>query len=184
MFCSKCGQQVEGNSAFCGNCGTAVNSVERPVVQQQSRPVQRAKLHCPTCKSYNISITTESSVNGAITTARGNMAATSVSNTHRNFWICADCGAKFRNIQSLEEEIASTKKSRTISTVFTFICLAVFIWLLVLLMESPLLVFIIGSGALFSFVATVVFFCFIFVYGGRVKKMTAERDFLLKNCFD
>ena len=186
MFCSKCGQQIEENSPFCSKCGnpTGAKSPVANNVSQQVRSGAANKLHCPNCKSHNISITTESSVSGAVTTSYGNMAATSVSNTHRNFWICTDCGTKFRNIQNLEEEIAKTRKSQTIVKVVSIIAIIIFVLMLVMLLDNPFMVLFLGSFMFVSFVVAIVCFCFIFVYGKRARKMEAERDYLKQNCFD
>ena len=70
------------------------------------------RLHCPQCKGEQITPIVESSVDGAMTThsSNGRFSSTTVSNTHRNYWMCSTCGNKFRNIQNLEQEIEKMKK--------------------------------------------------------------------------
>lgn len=108
MFCSKCGNQIADGDSFCGKCG-AVTSVKQQNTVSTAQTTNG--LHCPNCKSRNLAITTESSVNGGLTTHHGAGSITSFSNSHRNYWICNDCGSKFRNIQNPEEDLKSKSKS-------------------------------------------------------------------------
>lgn len=135
------------------------------------------KLHCPNCKSTNIAISTESSVTGAVTTGHGRFASTTVSNDHKNFWFCSDCGTKFRNIQNLEEEIVKTKKSVTVGIVFTII---VVILAVVNLLGNPFGRIIAGP----AFFAAIIFALVTLSFKSKVKKLTKELEDLKVNCFD
>ena len=158
---------------------------------QTSQPVQnpnaqRQRLHCPQCKSHNITITTESSVDGAVTThsSNGRYSSTRVSNTHRNFWVCSDCGTKFRNIQNLEEEIKSNKKAIKTCIITTVISFIVSLFFIINIISKPFSVIFFGAMAGFSSIFTIVAFVYIFVYKSRVAKMEAERQYLIENCFN
>ena len=86
---------------------------------QEANSQNAKKLHCPNCKSHNIAISTETSIDGAVTSSFGGsarVASTRFNNTHRNYWFCSDCGSKFRNIQNLEEEIAKVKNKKICMT--------------------------------------------------------------------
>ena len=134
------------------------------------------KLHCPNCKSHNISISTESSVGGAVTSTHGNMSVTSVSNTHRNFWFCADCGTKFRNIQNLEEEINKCKYTHFIGWIIGVICAFIFI---IGINNSPI------GFLLFPFlIAAIVFIIMGFVSKSKLEKKKKELEYLKENCFN
>lgn len=178
-FCSKCGTSLPDGADFCASCGT-----KNAPAQEKDCPAKRTgKLHCPNCKSYNFSTVTESSVNGAVSTGR-NIRTTSVSNTHRNFWICSDCGTKFRNIQNLEEEIRKSKSSPVVMTIITVICTALTAFLLVQKLNSPfggfmLLPYLVGA----AFV-TIMSFIYIFISKSKLKKMKNELVYLKENCFD
>ncbi|MBQ7876052.1 MAG: hypothetical protein IJ316_02065 [Clostridia bacterium] len=141
-------------------------------------------LHCPQCKATTISPVTESSVNGAFTTGRGHMAATTVSNTHRNYWMCSTCGTKFRNIQNLEEEIAKTKKNPIICAVVAVIAAILCIDCVFKIIGNPFLIFFAGSFAFVCAITAIVCLCFVFVYNGRLKKMKNELEYLKFNCFN
>lgn len=181
-FCSKCGATMDNDVVFCPSCG-AKPTTAQPQPQSITQSRQTVKLHCPQCRSTNISINTESSVDGALTTSRGALSATKVSNTHRNFWFCKECGTKFRNIQNLEEEIVKTEKSRKLCMVVSIIAAIISAFLIIKSLEEPVLGFLMLSYTIVPVVFAVVCFCFIFVYKGRVKKMKAECDWLKRNCF-
>lgn len=178
-FCPKCGTSLSEGAGFCSSCGT-----KTAVSAENAAPVNRAgKLHCPNCKSYNFSTVTESSVNGAVSTGH-NIRATSVSNTHRNYWMCSDCGTKFRNIQNLEEEIQKSKNNPLIATIITIISAAVAVFLFVKVMSNALAGLMLGTYAITAVVVTIVCFIYIFVYKNRLKKMRSELTYLKQNCFD
>ncbi len=146
------------------------------------------KLHCPNCKSTNITITTESSVNSGVTAHHGTVSTTSVSNTHRNFWICSDCGTKFRNIQSLEEEIQKTKKTPIILGVIGLVGAIISILFLITGISA------IAGNNPFGFMAILWFFGGMIVssvFGivalvalNKTNKMKKELAYLKEKCFD
>ncbi len=149
------------------------------------------KLHCPKCKSNNITITTESSLSAGLTTTRGNHSATQFESTHRNYWICQDCGTKFRNIQSLEEEIYACRNRPKIFNILGIISLV----LLVILTGSAMLSLVnnpmITLTLIFWFPVLSFFFIFAIVFfavgASARKKLTAmkkELEYLSTNCFD
>lgn len=176
--CPKCNTAMKEEQSFCSSCGTKVTENGNLSPRREG-----FKLHCPNCKSSNISISTESSVNGAVTTSHGRFSSTAVSNTHRNFWFCSDCGTKFRNIQSLEEEINKSKKMPMIMTIITIIAAVLSIYLISTALNSMVGLFMYPS-IITCLVFAIVGFCFIFVYKSRLKKMRAELEYLRKNCFD
>lgn len=141
------------------------------------------KLHCPNCKSTNITITTESTVNGGITSNHGGVSTTSMTSTHRNYWICSDCGTKFRNIQNLEEEINKNKKTPVILMVLALLS-AIFsiFWFA----RSGAFLFggfaiILGCGGA---VGCLAFIIAAYYYKNQRKKMIEELAYLKENCFD
>lgn len=146
------------------------------------------KLHCPNCKSHNISISTESSVGGAVTSTHGNMSVTSVSNTHRNFWFCADCGTKFRNIQNLEEEINKCKYTHFIFWVIGAICAFVSIKFLIGAISNPIaggiMMIFFYPTIITVFVAAIIFIIMGFVSKSKLGKKKTELEYLKENCFN
>ncbi len=175
-FCENCGKEIPAGMNHCTNCTSFAN-------QQPVNPRVANKLHCPNCKSSNIAITTESSVTGGLTTHHGGVSSTHMSNSHRNFWICSDCGTKFRNIQNLEEEIKRSKSTPIVYTVLSIIGLIITIVLLMQISGSTfgfiMYPFLAGSS-----IATLVFIIFIFKSKSALSKMRAELDYLKINCFN
>ncbi len=187
--CPNCNAQINSTGSFCVNCGANLVQVSQASVINNGLPNQsfqgnsQSKLHCPNCKSHNISISTESSVDGAISTYHGGFSSTHVSNTHRNYWFCSDCGTKFRNIQNLEEELQKAKNRPIVSMIISIICAIIAVVLGIKMTSSVFGFMFIGLFVGFL-VAAIVFFCYIFVYSSRVKKLRQELQYLSYNCFN
>lgn len=191
-FCPHCGSSISAGTAFCANCGAPQNAAPaaaptpgyaRPAAPAPAGFAPRAgQLHCPSCKGVHLTPVVESSVNGAITSTRGSMSSTRVSNTHRNYWMCSSCGNKFRNIQNLEEEIVATEKSVKVSIVMTVISALLFL-LLITKGESFMLFLFLPFVVTVGLVA-LVSFCMIFSYKGKANKMKEELAYLQYHCFN
>ncbi|MBR4295962.1 MAG: zinc-ribbon domain-containing protein [Clostridia bacterium] len=174
-FCTKCGSEVSNEAKFCTSCGNTMSE------NTPATPENAKKLHCPNCKSHNLTVTTESSVGSAISTGR-NVRTTVVSNTHRNYWVCSDCGMKFRNIQSLEEEIQKNRNNPIWATVFAIIAALIFLYLTSI--SNSFMGVMMTGYRIISLMITVICFIYIFVYKNRNKKMKEELEYLKKNCFN
>lgn len=174
--CPKCNAELSEGVAFCASCGARVSA---------AAPQTNAnKLHCPNCKSHNISISTESSVTGAVTASHGRMSTTSVSNIHRNFWFCSDCGTKFRNIPNLEEEIGKCKYTHIIMWIIGAICGVLFLKGIIDAMGSTVVGILSLPYIFMLFVATAVFIIMGFVSKSKLAKKIAELEYLKENCFN
>lgn len=174
--CPKCNAELSEGVAFCASCGAQVAA---------AAPKTNAnKLHCPNCKSHNISISTESSVTGAVTTSRGGMSATSVSNTHRNFWFCSDCGTKFRNIPNLEEEIGKCKYTHIILWIIGAVCAVLSLIGITNAMDNAFVGILFYPYIFMVSVASVVFIIMGFVSKSKLAKGKAELEYLKVNCFN
>ncbi len=179
--CPNCKTTYPEGAAFCNACGTKLEESKQP--QQQTNDQFSKKMHCPNCKSHNISISTETSISGAVSTHVGRFSSTSVSNTHRNYWFCSDCGTKFRNIQNLEEEIKKSKSTPYILWVLGAIAGFLCVRNLVASQLSAMGFFLI------PYVVATLFVAVGFVVGGFVtkkknKKNIEELQYLKENCFD
>ncbi len=177
MFCPKCGKENAENVKFCVGCGSALSGT--PTVQ----PVVKNRLHCPNCRSTSITITTESSVTGGVTTHHGGFSSTHMSNEHRNFWVCSDCGTKFRNIQSLEEEIHRYRNTPMIFVVLMVISVALFIYMY-LKIQSDTFGFLLTFYCFGAAIAAIVFGGLALYYRNNLKKLRKELAYLKVNCFN
>lgn len=175
-FCSNCGQQIEDSTKFCPHCGNA-QSVAAP---QPFVPGGK-QLHCPKCRGTQLSPIVETDVQGGFAVNRSvgrkwGASAVDLKSTHRNYWMCGQCGHKFRNIDSLDEEIAVQAKAQR-SCVYSGILFAVL----------ALLALILGGGMDIA----VLLIPLLLLFGGlwlwfrsKVTKLTQEKDYLEQNCFD
>lgn len=100
-YCPNCGTEVEEGAAFCSRCGTA---------QQRQQSAQRSsgmrkRLHCPNCRSTNLTPIVEStSTIGSVGRISKNIALTGTNVNNKSFWMCQECGHKFRNLEDLIQE--------------------------------------------------------------------------------
>ncbi len=177
-FCQNCGASLTDNAEFCTSCGTKTGAAQSVMNTPNTR-----KMHCPQCRSHNIAPINESSVTGGLTTHHGGISSTHFSNQQRAFWMCADCGAKFRSIPSLEEEIKKSKSTPIVMTIFAIIGFILTLYLGTSL-GNPFASFFLLPYFFGALVATILFFIFIFVSRSKLKKMKAELEYLKVNCFN
>lgn len=174
-FCTNCGQRIEDNTKFCSHCGNA-QSVAAP---QPFVPGGK-QLHCPKCKGIQLSPFVETDVQGGYALNRSigrkwGASAVDLKSTHRNYWMCGQCGHKFRNIDSLEEEITVQAKAQRscVSTAIVFLVLS-FICMLGGM----------GMVAVLTIPLMIMLACLWFWFRQKVNKLTQEKDYLETNCFN
>ncbi len=185
--CPNCQTQLADDTKFCPSCGQTVAAAPAP----QAVP-SAGKMHCPNCKSHNIHISTETSVDGAVTTSAGRLSSTHVSNTHRNYWFCQNCGTKFRSLPSLDEELTKLKKPPVALWVLFGIFVAAFLFFLFLTLRGVLsdsmfsgFVFLYTGPFMFGALAGIIIVpCIVGHYKKKAKKLEQEKLYLQQNCFD
>lgn len=178
-FCQKCGASLSEEASFCPSCGNKSGDLTQSSISEGKN-----QLHCPKCKSNRIMPINESSVTGAVSSHHGAFSSTVVSNQHRAFWMCSDCGEKFRSIPSLEEEIRKSRNNPLVMTILTIVSLLLTIYLATSAAQNGLSSFMLGPYAIACAVATIILFISIFVMRSKLKKMKAELKYLQGNCFN
>ena len=178
-FCQNCGKELNEGTRFCANCGQEQQSSAS--VQKAVRANTSKRLHCPECKSHDISPVVETEVTGGASlnhsfSKRNSVSAMQFNNTHRNYWMCSSCGCKFRNIQNLEEELKNTQSLLTRS----YFSVALMVGLM--LFFNATLGFVFYS--IFCILVILLLVVCIFIYKNRVSRMTEERAYLKKRCFN
>lgn len=175
-YCSSCGQQIDDNAKFCAHCGTT-QSPQTPAPQPFVPGGKR--LHCPKCKGDQLSPVVETDVQGGYAVNRSvgrkwGASAIDLKSTHRNYWMCGQCGHKFRNIDSLEEEIATQAKAQRSSAIFS-----------ILLLVLSLFYLLTGTGvlAIVTILGLIMFVCLWLWFRNKVSKLTQEKNYLETNCF-
>ena len=96
--------------------------------------------------------------------------------------MCHDCGTKFRNIQSLEEEIHGERFIPNIFKFMFYLCLvATILFMLVgVFTQSGVFVAVIA----FTVIAGIVMLIFWTVFDGRIREKEEELERLKSECFD
>lgn len=183
-FCSACGRQLSDTAAFCEGCGSQCGNAEGFPQFGAAAPqaVGKKTLHCPECKGKSIAPIVESTNTGGYAvntrlTRRVGVTSYSSNTTHRNYWLCQSCGAKFRNLQNLNAELANMEKSAK----YCLICAIVTAVLAFLfLIGAPSILCLFGIFPLF---AALIFLIFWLIYRSNAKKLTEEKAYLERNCF-
>ncbi|MBQ2928095.1 MAG: zinc ribbon domain-containing protein [Oscillospiraceae bacterium] len=175
-FCQNCGTELGEGARFCSKCGqdqqTSVPDV-RPTRTGNSR-----RLHCPECKSSDIAPIVETAITGGTAlnhsfSKKNSVSAMQFNNTHRNYWMCSSCGCKFRNIQNLEAEIKSTQSLLKRNIIGTILCVFLTVLLTIMSGFNPFLIFL-----------NVLLAAQVFYYKNRIAKLSEERAYLKKKCFN
>lgn len=139
------------------------------------------QLHCPECGSTNLTPITETTNEGGFAVNNRMSKNSSFSNivmnsTHRNYWMCASCGEKFRNIKNLQQEIIAVQKKLRMYYILGAMILFIFVGALVLDALPAFLPIILILGAI-----TLIY---ILVNKKHISDMTNELHYLKKKCFD
>lgn len=178
-YCPNCGTEIPEGTRFCSGCGHELLPAATTAAAPRPRSAGSKRLHCPYCQSTALSPVVETEISGGTAVnhsfSRKNSASSfSFRNTHRNYWMCSDCGKKFRNLQNLEEELVQLKKITrngvigTIGLAVLGILWGISLGWLLFLIEIPIL--------LIAIVA-------IFINKNKIQKMESERIYLKRNCF-
>ena len=178
-FCPNCGVELNEGALFCGNCGYSLQEVSP--VPRKSNPRNPKRMHCPECKSNDISPIVETEISSGTSfnhsfSKRNSISTMQFNNTHRNYWMCSNCGCKFRNIQNLEEEIKNTQ-SIVKRGIIGIILWAVF----------TLFITIVGGFGFIpalNIVLLLLFIAAVFYLNNRITKLKEEKVYLKKHCFN
>lgn len=178
-YCPNCGMELGEGTHFCSNCGHSLQT-STPVPRKRN-PTNAKRMHCPECKSTDISPIVETEITGGTSlnhsfSKRNSVSAMQFNNTHRNYWMCSNCGCKFRNIQNLEEEIKNTNNlvKRGI--------LGVILWTVFTFLITALGGF--GFVSILNIFVTLLIAAAVFYLKNRVTKLNEERAYLKKHCFN
>jgi len=141
MFCRNCGKKIFDRSAFCEGCGCQLNQFRQP---QQANSVINEAFCCPNCRSYDLHATLESTISssgGGYNGIKGCLGfllfgpfgllcglcgkRLSISTKHTNFWLCKNCGNKFRSTKDIMNECNRIFLRYTIlSVIFLIVAIA------------------------------------------------------------
>lgn len=122
-YCPNCGSQITEGTRFCANCGTEQNRQQS--VQRNTGTKKR--LHCPNCRGTALLPVTESSGSiGSVGRLSRNTAIVGSDSINKSYWMCQECGHKFRNLEDLEREQKRVNKAMKI--LIPIICIMIFLY--------------------------------------------------------
>lgn len=138
LFCKGCGRKFPiTNKKVCKSISDKIHDD----ITIESRHKQ---ICCPSCKSTHLQAIVETSTSvrttennyslgkgvigrllfgtpGLLLGSVGQKQRTHVDTQNRNYWICSDCGNKFRNIEDWREEINHKEQAAKVNLVLTII---------------------------------------------------------------
>lgn len=179
-FCPNCGTEIEEGARFCSHCGHGRRGAASILRQSHTLPGGK-RLHCPECKSGEISPVVETEITGGTSlnhsfSRKNSISAMQFNNIHRNYWMCSTCGCKFRNIQNLEQEIRNMESlvKRAIFGVIFMVVLTVF----------DMFAFKSGFFGILGGFLVILFVAVVFILKKRTAGLYEERTYLKRRCFD
>lgn len=179
-YCKFCGKEID-DAKFCPHCGK----------QQHTETPKTAggrRLHCPHCRGEQlIAVTETGEATGYATHGRvtRNIGTTTYHTTtvNRHYWMCQECGHKFRNLEDLEKELVTETKRAKGCKIAAVVFGVVFLLFVLSMManEVGMVLFLLPTAMMF--VCTLLFFATWFTSKKKVEQMTAEKAYLEQNCF-
>jgi len=155
LYCKNCGAQIDGNALFCPSCGKS-NDANTALAQPVENSQKPDWLTCLQCGSSALQLVTETEVTGGggggYSAGKGCLGGLlmgpagllcgacgskgkPVQSTNKNYWLCSQCGNKFRNPkEEYKEVIAAERNSWAILTlgiifvILGIVLTALFIW--------------------------------------------------------
>lgn len=178
-FCPNCGTELDEGTRFCGNCGHSLQAISSS--QKRNHLSNSKRMHCPECKSNDISPIVETEISSGTSfnhsfSKRNSVSTMQFNNTHRNYWMCSNCGCKFRNIQNLEAEIKNTQNI-VIRGIIGIILWAVFTFFITTVSGF-------GFISALNILLILLFVAAIIYLNNRIAKLTEEKAYLKKHCFN
>lgn len=109
------------------DAGNTVSAVHDGPPQPARADIRARRLRCPECGSHDLQVLTETNVTGGkgysgggaclgwlffgpFGLLCGNCGKTSVKTTNKTYWICGNCGHKFRNPDELKKEVENARR--------------------------------------------------------------------------
>lgn len=179
--CKFCGEEI-GQTSFCPHCGKPQNA-------EVPQHTGGKRLHCPHCRSKQLTaIVEQGETNGTATHTRmtGGIGVTSYKATtvNRHYWMCRECGHKFRNLENLNTELASTqwmiKRGMTGAVVMAVFCLV----LLALLKAEPMLLLFVIVPLVVCAALVVYVLALCYKYKKKADRLESDKAYLETHCFD
>ena len=155
---------------------------------EQGRDTARSRLHCPHCRSGQlIAVSEADGTTGVATHSRitRNFGVTSYSSNTvtRYYWMCRDCGHRFRNLEDLNKELDKETENERISKKVVIVIGYVYLFLILAMMTPGMVGLCLFAAVLCSPIA--VFFLILWsISKKKVEQMTKDKAFLEQHCFD
>lgn len=175
-YCPNCGSQLAEEVRFCPTCGTEQQTGQQPVRRTTGA---RKRLHCPNCRSTNLTSILESTGSiGSVGRISRNIALTGTSINNKSFWMCQECGHKFRNLEDLIQENKKYLSTYSICVHVFFVLLSMYAIFWILITRQL-------SGTIGCLAAVAISYgIFRWDLKRQKNKRAAEEKRLRKGCFD
>jgi ribosomal protein L37AE/L43A len=155
---------------------------------KQGREVRRSRLHCPHCRSEQLIAVSEATRSGGVAstsriTRNVGLTTYSTNTINRHYWMCRECGHKFRNLEDLNKELVKETKNERISRNFAIVIGCVYLFLIIVMMTTGMVGLCLFAAVLCSPMA-IIFLILWSTFKKKVENMTVDKAYLEQHCFD
>lgn len=147
------------------------------------------RLHCPHCRSEHLTAVNEATQSGGIASTsritRNTGLTTYTANTvNRYYWMCRDCGHKFRNLEDLEKELVKETKNIKAYKILSIVLGIIAVIVTLLVFSNTVLLLLFGIPVLLIDTFAAIMIALWQSTKKRVEQMTKNKAYLEQHCFD
>jgi len=102
---------------------------------------------------------------------------------HRNYWLCQECGTKFRNLQNLKAELADTAKKAKQCLILGAIIVAIALFCFILSSIEQIIALLLVPAGILALILGIVVVVVGLQSSSKVKSLTKEQLYLQSRCF-
>ncbi len=155
---------------------------------EQGSSIVRRRLHCPHCRSEQlIAVSEADETTGVAAHSRitRNLGVTSYSSNTvtRYYWMCRDCGHKFRNLEDLNKELVKETENEKITKKVAIVIGCVYLFLIIAMMTPGMVGLSLFAAVLCSPIAVVILVLWN-TSKKKVESMTKDKAYLEQHCFN
>lgn len=156
---------------------------------EQGRDTVRNRLHCPHCRSEHLIAVNEATQTGGVAstsriTRNTGLTTYSANTITRYYWMCRDCGHKFRNLEDLDKELVKETKNIKAYKILAIALGVIALLLTLVVISNTVLLLIFGIPVLVIDTFACILFALWHTTKKNVEQMTKDKAFLEQHCFD
>ena len=156
---------------------------------EQGSGTVRSRLHCPHCRSEQLIVVSEAgettgvATHGRMTRNTG-MTTYNTRTVNRHYWMCKECGHKFRNLEDLNNELVKETKNEKVLKIVAIVFGLLTLLIVIPIVSNLTLLLIFSVPLLLLIGLDLVFYLAWRSTKKKVESMTLDKAYLEQHCFD